>query len=274
MTSPSPYGDIFADEPEDDGPEPDDKVNRPRGLYYGVPDTWPERLAIEHKSNRPTPGSAADFRRGESGYYVPELYKTADDADRRLIMSMPAERLAALQDAMATVGLFGAKARYVRGFADDNTRKGFAKLLGYANQAGADYESTLQQMLASGQKFGAEGIGGAGSDAIKPGNATRLTAAKDLERQVQQAARTRLGRKLRGREMQRFVSIYQAIEKKDGANIAAASDQMAAGQDVTVTQPMSVDTAAEGFIDENFAQEEAGENAYGFLDVIKSMVGG
>lgn len=276
MTLTSPYGNIFGDDDEEDV-DSEEKVDTRPNVYYGISDARAREIMLEQAEYRtPTPGSPASFRMfEETGSLVGSgtLYKTADEVDRRELRSMAPERLAQLQDAMAEAGLFGSKTpRYVRGFADETTRKAFIKLLGYSNEASTDYTTTLQQMLATGQRFGTPGIGG-GSGAVREGQGTRLTSAVTLEQQVQEAARTRLGRKLRSSEVKRFVSIYNGIEKKASANAYAADTAMATGAPATVVAPMTAEAGADEFVDNNFEQEEAGENAFGFLDVIKKMVG-
>jgi hypothetical protein len=247
--------------------------------YIGVPDDYVAAGNV-------IPTTTFSDRTGRAGTaYLPGVaaptYVTGSEYRMR---ALSPERIAALQSQLARAGLIGPKQTFRVGVWDEVSAAAYRKVLAYANQGGIDEDSALNDLqfdaasnrgvLMRGDGAVAGGSGSAAPKAPEPGNVTRLTSGTSLEEQIQQAARNRLGRKLRKSEVSRFVSIYHGIEKEDSAALNAADDQVQAGADVTITEAPTPDTAASQFMDHNYAQEEAGNKAFGYLQAIQNLVGG
>lgn len=268
MTAPAFDLSALGDEAEDTSPV------RPKGKYYG--DIADDYLAPDRRTpyTRSPDSRLLPSNQPGQGYREP-VYKTANDEDFRLLQGMGPEALADLQEAMGTLGLIKPTATYRRGVVDTTTRKAFQQILGYANQNG--FDDWRQAIASYAQSSGVRGDGtvvGPAAAPVEQGDVTQLTDAVTLEQQVQQSAQQRLGRKLRSKEVERFVSIYNGIERKEAQGRFGAQDAAEQGQDMTITGAPSVGAATEQFIDSDFAQEEAGQAAYGYLDALKGLVGG
>lgn len=248
--------------------------------YIGVPDDY----AVTRSAG--TAGSAANFRSAEMGdtsrIYTPggvpanvtPRYVTGSEYRMR---SLSPERIAQLQQTLATAGLIGKKQVFRVGVWDETSAAAYRKVLAYANQGGIDEDTALAEIqyhadTGQGALMFGDGRSADGTTGTQ-GRVQHLTPAVTLEEQVQQSAQNRLGRKLRKNEVDKFVSIYSGIEKHTNAQEITAADDAAQGIDSTVTDPPSIDVAASQYLDHGFAQEEAGQHAYGFLDIIKRMVG-
>ena len=210
---------------------------------------------------------------GFSGFgYVPAKTQAPkyQDADVLAPGALSPERIAQLQEQLAKAGLYGGKkAVYRLGLWDDATQSAWAKVLSYANQSGLGQDDALSSLVAHPLPKDPA------TDGSDPGKVSKLTDAPTLEAQVQQAAQRRLGRKLRSSEVAKFVSLYQGLERKDNATYGAAQDAAAEGKDTTITpQAPGADVAAGDFIDSNNAQEAAGQDAYGYFDALKTLIGG
>lgn len=243
--------------------------------YIGVPDAYAATGNV-------VPTKTFSDRTSRSGtVYLPGAttpqYVTGSEYRMR---TLSPERIAALQGELAKAGLITPKQTFRVGVWDEVSAGAYRKVLAYANQGGIDENTALSELSF----HGSTGIGGlvhgdgsavgAGSSSLKQGHISTLTPAVTLEEQVQQSARTRLGRKLRKDEIAKFVNVYQGIEKHANSQDIAAQDAAALGSSSTVTGAPSTDVAASQFLDSNNAQEEAGVHTLGFLDVIKHMVGG
>lgn len=245
-------------------------TNRPAGKYYGVPDDYV--YAPEPRTLPRRPGGSM------GGAPRAPKYQTASDDDRRILLGLPSEVLADLQDALMEVGLISGKTGYRKGVVDEATRRGFGDLLGYANQQGADWRQALV-MYAAAPPVTTDGEGGAEAELGQAGNVTRVTAAADLGVQAEQAAQDRLGRRLKRDETQEFASSYQGMERAQNDRLVAAQQaaQPGPGADGITSEIIdmpSADVAADQFIDSNFAQEAAGQSAYGYFEALKQMLGG
>jgi hypothetical protein len=128
----------------------------------------------------------------------------------------------------------------------------------------------LEQIGAANRAAGR--VGGGPAD-IRQGNQTVLSAGADLEAVVQDAARTRLGRKLRKNEAQRFIGIYQDIQRRTGAQAGAASDAAATGQDVTTVGAPNAGVSATNFVDTQFATEAGAHDVANAFDTFKALIG-
>jgi len=206
---------------------------------------------------------------------VPQRYAEGTEFGPRMLSP---ERIAQLQQALIGAGLITKKQTFRVGVWDETSSKAYRNVLAYANQGGIDADTALSELTfnAASGKGGlihGDGSGADGGSAGRQGRVQTLTPAVTLEEQVQQSARSRLGRKLRKSEVSRFVSVYNGIEKRSNAQELSAANTADAGGDTTLTAPPSTDVAASQFLDSNNAQEEAGVHTLGFLDVIKQMVG-
>jgi hypothetical protein len=255
-------------------------TDRPKGKYYGgIADDY---VYVEPQRDLNYAGNAAGGFRDDAKsnpVRVP-TYKTENDDDFRILQGMGTEALISLQEALNHVGLIKDSAVIARGRPDATTRKAFREVLGYANQNGFDdqrggWRAALMDYAANGasRADGVSDLSGGAAKQVKPGNATRLTAGLDLESQVQTAAQTRLGRKLRKNEIQKFISIYHGLETKTAATMAAGDDRLAAGQDVTVTDAPNAGVSATNFVDTNMATEAGAHDVANVFDTFKSLIG-
>ncbi len=254
------------------GAAPQQQSSRRR--FYGVEDDY--RIPRQPGDNfGPQP-----LELGGYDFATPR-YETANADDRRVLLGLPPETLADLQDALREVGLIG-KTGYRKGVVDEPTRKGFEELLGFANQTGATWQEALAQYAAAPQV--SDDDREVFQQPADPGFVNRLTPRLTLEAQVQQAAERRLKRRLRGKELQRFIDVYQDMET--GANRASYEAQLAAaptpqedgseleGTDSTIFDVPSADVAADQFIDNRFGQEAAGQSTYDYFLALQQLIGG
>lgn len=275
MTTPGPAFDLSSLGGDD---EDDTSEVRPKRKYYG--DIGDDYLAPDRRAPyTQRPNGLLPSPAGATYGYKKPRFETANDEDFRLLQNLGPERLAEVQEALGVVGLIKRNATYRRGVIDTTTRKAFQQILGYANQNGfddwreafADYArgSTVK---GDGTLVGPGGPGG-GSEQVEQGDVVQLTDAVSLEQQVQQSAQQRLGRKLRKSEVERFVSVYNGIERKEAGSRFAAQDAAGMGADSTIMGIPGAGAASEQFIDNGFAQEEAGQSTLGYLDALKGLVG-
>lgn len=117
-----------------------------------------------------------------------------------------------------------------------------------------------------------DGSGGRGRR-DEAGVVTQVANPVTLEQQVQQAALSRLGRKLRGGEVQRFITVYQSLERGANTDSVAAQEQAQEGLGGEVTAGPSMDASALDYIDDRFATEAASQDTYGYFEALKSLVG-
>lgn len=108
----------------------------------------------------------------------------------------------------------------------------------------------------------------------RTGDISRKTSSLDLEAVVQNAAQQRLGRKLSKKEAAKFAQIYGGVEDTYNRQANSASRAAAEGADSTIVAPADPSVAADQYLDADFAQEEAGMDSYGYLNVLRNMVGG
>lgn len=238
-----------------------------RAKPIGVPETF---MPYVQQPSGPISADAAE-RRGPAVAREP-YYDGAEYGPR----SLSPETRARMQAAMAQAGLIGKRDTYRLGVWDETSVKAYKKVLAYANQGGLDADTALSELLQAPQ-YDAEGLeaGGAGALQPDPGKVTATTSALSLEEQVQQTARQRLGRKLRANEVSKFVTLFQGME--GGFNDTAASMQETAavtGQDASIEEIPTADVAAEQFVDADYAQEAAGQDAYGYLNALRGLIGG
>lgn len=248
----------------------------PRSRYIGVPDDYEGGGVFPIA---PSSGSPADFRvreqlatRGQD--FADErsrLPKYVEGAELLPATAYSAETRARIQNAMAAAGLIGKTETYRLGIWDEVTRRAYKDVLAYANQTGADWQSALNELVASPRY---RGDGQPAGGAANQGRVQTVSAPVSLEEQVQQSARQRLGRKLRKQEVDRFVSIYQGIERGQNSAEKAALEQASVGVDTAMTQIPGADAAADQYLDANFAQEEAGVDTLGYLGALEQMLGG
>lgn len=164
------------------------------------------------------------------------------------------------------------KVRY--GDYDDDTYSAFAAI----NERTAKFNAVGKKVTPNdvlGMIERAYVAGGGAPVETEPGRITPATSSLTLEEQVQQAARAQLGRKLKSSEVSKFVSIYQGMEGTFQATASAMEDEAAAsGQNASIQQIPSADVAASQYIESNFAQEAAGQDAYGYLGALRNLLGG
>lgn len=229
----------------------------------GIPDTFqpyiPERGPVSADQAERSPG------RGAAQPY----YDGAEFGPRTL----SPEARARIQSAMAQAGLIGKNDTFRVGVWDETSAKAYKKVLAYANQGGIMAEDALQELLDAPQMDGDGSVGGELQQ--EPGKVSSTTSAVSLEEQMQQAARSRLGRKLRSNEIAKFVSIYQGMETGFNSKANAMQDEAAvSGEDASIEEIPGIDAASSQFIDANYAQEEAEQSSYGYLEALKNLVGG
>jgi hypothetical protein len=114
---------------------------------------------------------------------------------------------------------------------------------------------------------------GGSVEPVEPGDVSATTDALTLEERVQSAARQNLGRKLRPSEVSKFVALYQGVETSFNAKATAAQKAAQAGADVMLERAPSADVAAQRYLESGFAQEAGGLAAYGYLEVLRGMLG-
>ncbi len=108
---------------------------------------------------------------------------------------------------------------------------------------------------------------------VRPGSVSQVQDATTLEQTVQATARSRLGRKLSSSEAQRFVAVYQAMQRGANNTALGVDATIEAGGNAEFIGAPSAGAAADQFIDGEFAQEEAGQSTLGYLDALKGMMG-
>lgn len=247
-------------------------TNREDGKFYGVPDDYVSIGAPRTPVSRSP--NAIDYA-AQPRVSAPR-YQTASDDDRRLLMNLGPEAVRSVQMALAEVGLIKPNSAYRVGVVDNTTRNAFADLLGYANQEGLDWKTALVKYAGDGGMQGdgdvVGGIGGGGEPA-EAGVVTDVANPITLEQQVQQAALSRLGRKLRGGEVQRFITVYQSLERGSNSDVVVAQQQAQGGVSSEVTAGPSMDASALDYVDDTFATEAASQDTYGYFEALKSLVG-
>lgn len=248
-------------------------ANRENGKYYGVPDDYVSIGAPRTPVSRSP--NAIDYA-AQPRVSMPR-YQTASDDDRRLLMNLGPEAVRSVQMALAEVGLIKPNSTYRIGVVDSTTRNAFADLLGYANQEGLDWKTALVKYAGEGGMQGDGDVVGASADGeslgVEAGVVTDVANPVTLEQQVQQAALSRLGRKLRSREVERFITVYQSLERGSNSDVVAAQQQAQEGVSGEVTAGPSMDASALNYIDDTFATEAASQDTYGYFDALKQLVG-
>lgn len=233
----------------------------------GIPETFVPATRPFVPSGPISPGQAE--RRSAAAQPRAPYFDGAQYAPR----SLSPEARARIQTAMAQAGLITERQTYRLGVWDEVSSDAFKKVLEYANQGGIDADTALEELLQAQQYDGAGNLSGALEQ--DPGRVTSTTSRLTLEQQIQQAARSRLGRKLRSSEASKFAAVYQSMESGFNARATAMQDQAAAsGQDASIEEIPSADVAADQYIDANFAQEEAGQSTYGYLEALRGLLGG
>jgi hypothetical protein len=106
------------------------------------------------------------------------------------------------------------------------------------------------------------------------GAVTSITPGATLEQQVQQAARQRLGRKLRSSEVQKFVTLFQGMERTANQSNVDARQAAEGGADMEVLDRPSMNASAADFVEDNFATEAASQDTYGYYTALQQMIGG
>lgn len=241
------------------GPGGGEAVQQGPSRPIGIPESF--RPSMYDPSRRSASG-------GPAPRFVPDpYYDGAEYAPRNL----SPESRARLQSAMAQAGLIGKNDTYRLGVWDETSVKAYKKVLAYANQGGLRWEQALEELRNTPQ-MNADGLEvGLDQD---PGRVTAATSALTLEAQIQAAAQARLGRKLKSSEVAKFVNVFQGMEGSFNTTASVMQDEAAAtGQDATVEDIPSPDVAADQFIDSNFAQEAAGQDAYGYLGALRNLIG-
>lgn len=200
-----------------------------------------------------------------------ETFKTLTEANAAFY-EMEESDVAALQRRLVSAGILDSK-KVRFGDYDDDTYSAFVAI----NERTARFN-------AVGKKFTPNDVLGmiernappieAERAEIRQGRVSRRSNPLELEGQVQQTAQQRLGRKLRKNEVQKFLTLYQGLEGQENARAMQAADQVEAGVDVTMTDAPSPGAAADQFLESRFAQEAAGQDAYGYLGALRSLIGG
>lgn len=197
--------------------------------------------------------------------------KSLDDANDDFYR-LSSEELAAFQDRIVGAGIVD-REQIVAGDYDDMTLKVWSNI----NSRAASFYKVGQKrtpaevldMIEAANRNAGFSLDGQ----VQQGAVTEVTPGATLEQQVQQAAQQRLNRKLKPSEVQKFIAVFQGMER--GANSETVGARRAAdgGADVEVTGGPSMDASALGFIDDNFATEAAGQDTYGYLQALKQLVG-
>lgn len=185
---------------------------------------------------------------------------------------MEENEVAALQQRLIRAGILDAKTTRL-GQYDDDTYEAFSAI----NERTARFNAvgkkfTPSDVLAMIER-NAPPLEGEEAEQ-RQGRVMLVSNPLALEEQVQQAARTELGRKLRPNEVKKFVSLYQGMEGGTNKRAAAAADRADAGGDTVLQEPISPGSAANQFIESDFAQEAAGQDAYGYLGALRNLIGG
>lgn len=184
---------------------------------------------------------------------------------------MSEQDVAVLQRRLVGAGILDAdKVRY--GDYDDDTYSAFAAI----NERAARFTAVGKKLTPNdvlGMIERSFIASGGSVEPVAPGEVTATTDALSLEERVQEVARRDLGRKLRPSEIDKFATLYQGIERTFNATAASMQDTAAAtGQDASIERIPSADVAAEQFVQANYAQEAAGQDAYGYLAVLRDML--
>lgn len=226
-----------------------DETGRPLGYT-------PEGFTA-HKPGHLKPDVATKGRFGTDVYVQPrEVIPRYFDGDQFTPGSLPPETIARMQRDLARSGLL--KADYHIGVWDAASANAYEYLLGAANAAGDDEETTLARFLQSPL------------EEEKPKReplVIRQTHPDDLAAVADTVARRTIGRKLRPDEISRFVSAYHAAES--GAQQNAYNAQPGGG---TVTDAPDPSSMAAAQIESSNPAEVAGHNLYdtygSFLKII------
>jgi hypothetical protein len=199
--------------------------------------------------------------------------KTLDEANDDFYRMTPAQ-LRDFQDRILAAGIVDAGSIRMGDY-DDTTFKVWANI---NSRAASFYRvdqkrtpSEVLDMITTANQ--AAGFGDAAVE-VEPGAVTQITPGETLAQQVQQAARARLGRRLRDSEVQRFVSLYQELERNANSKVVDARRHAQDGVSSEVVAGPSMDAAAADYVDDNFATEAAGQDTFGYYEALRQLVGG
>lgn len=198
--------------------------------------------------------------------------KSLDDANDDFYR-LNEQQLAAFQDRILSAGIVDEDS-IVYGDYDDTTLKVWANI----NERAARFYKVGQKRTPSevlDMIEAANRAAGMTPDTdVDPGAVTSVTPGDTLEQQVQQAASQRLRRKLKPSEVQKFIAVYQGMERSANSQQVAASRAAQDGVSSEVTSGPSMDASALGYVDNTFATEAAGQDVSSYFETLKQMVGG
>lgn len=198
--------------------------------------------------------------------------KSLDDANDDFYR-LNDQELAAFQDRILSAGIVD-EGSIVYGDYDDTTLKVWANI----NERAARFYKVGQKRTPSevlDMIEAANRAAGMTPDTdVDPGAVTSVTPGDTLEQQVQQAASQRLRRKLKPSEVQKFIAVYQGMERSANSQQVAASRAARDGVSSEVTSGPSMDASALGYVDNTFATEAAGQDVSSYFETLKQMVGG
>lgn len=198
--------------------------------------------------------------------------KSLDDANDDFYR-LNDQELAAFQDRILSAGIVDEDS-IVYGDYDDTTLKVWANI----NERAARFYKVGQKRTPSevlDMIEAANRAAGMTPDTdVDPGAVTSVTPGDTLEQQVQQAASQRLRRKLKPSEVQKFIAVYQGMERSANSQQVAASRAAQDGVSSEVTSGPSMDASALGYVDNTFATEAAGQDVSSYFETLKQMVGG
>jgi hypothetical protein len=198
--------------------------------------------------------------------------KTLDDADDDFYR-MSAQQLQEFQNRIINAGIVDAESIRMGDY-DEATQRVWQGI----NQRAAGFYKVGQKRTPSEVLDMIEAANRAAGftpeQQVEPGSVSQVTPGETLEQQVQQAARARLRRKLRPAEVQKFIALYQGLERGANSQAALAQANAQAGVDGEILRGPSMDASALGFVEDNFATEAAGQDVSGYFDALRQMVGG
>lgn len=245
------------DAPEEDEDDPTKFIGVPKG--YTRPGAQMRRVA--GIANVAMPANVAPLY-AEGAQYDPG--------------SLSATTIAKMQKALLEAGLYSSSAKFRLGVWDEETVKAYKKVLAFANQQGATWQSALQQLRSAprlddeGNAVGSDGGGGGAELPV-----FRVSNPDDLREDLRLLGRTKRGRYVDEGFVERVVANYMAEEERAQRAMADAAPGS------TVQEPRDWESFMEQSLRENYggeiaAQEEGqlGMGAMNALDSVNSQAKG
>lgn len=242
--------------------------------YLGVPNGY------QYQAGVPNPGVltavGADAAAQVDAPRTP-LYMTGSEYS---IASLPPDQIARLQQAMAAAGLIGASTNVRVGIADSATVSAYKSLLSFANVNGTDVNTALQTLVDHPQS--------------SPAQTIQLPSPVDEDAALRTKAQNVLGHDPTEQQLDGFRSFYNdaytagqtttptAANPADTTNPDGTPNATGTGDDVTpigadptVTQPPTMDDAADQYLRQNDSQGIGQQNvATKYSTLLSILTGG